>query len=370
MFLANALKLKNRVSADDKFWTGNAFAFTVKTDNAGTSNDDQFSIPFSAKTLNCTIYWGDGTTSTFSTSDGTQTSVTHTYSSAGEYNIYVLESATKGFGKIRFNNGGDKLKMINIANWGIFDFEISNTFMGCSNMTCTATDAPVYAADNNHLVGAFRGCTNFNGAIGNWDISNCTSLERVFNNCTNFNQDLNSWNVSNVQNMKAIFDSCSSFNGNVTSWNVSSVTNFDSTFRNCTVFNQNIGSWNTSSVTNMSSMFNNALAFNQSIDSWNVSSVTTMNKMFNMTATNAYNQDMSSWDFEGLSDSNALFRFIKGSSMSTTNYSALLIRWAAQDVVNSLTVDSGSIQYSSSAASARQSLIDDDSWTITDGGQA
>ena len=353
---------------DDNFWTGNAFAFTVKTDNAGTSNDDQFSIPFSPKILNCTIYWGDGTTSTFSTSDGTQTAITHTYPSAGEYNIYVLENATKGFGKIRFNNGGDKLKMINIANWGIFDFDISNTFQGCANMTCTATDVPVYAADGNHLASAFRACTNFNGAVGNWDVSNCTSLERMFNGCTNFNQDLSSWNVSNVTNLKAIFDSCSSFNGNITSWNVSNVTNFGSTFRNCTAFNQNIGSWNTSSATDMSNMFAGAAAFNQSIDSWDVSSVTTMNKMFN--DANAYNQDMSSWDFEGLTASNALFRFIKGTAMNTANYSALLIRWAAQDVVNNLTVDSGNIQYSSSAASARASLIADDSWTITDGGQA
>ena len=56
--------------------------------------------------------------------------------------------------------------------------------------------------------------------------------------------------------------------------------------------------------------------------------------------------------------------------MSTANYSALLIRWAAQDVLDNLTVDSGTIQYSASAASARQSLLDDDSWSITDGGQA
>ena len=360
------LGLKNNVS--DKFWTGNAFAFTVKTDNTGTSNDDQFTIPISLKAVNATIYWGDDTTTTLTTADGQQTAITHTYSSAGTYNIYILESATKGFSKMRFNNGGDCLKMINIANWGIIDFDIGNTFMGCSNMTCTATDVPVYAADGNHLSGAFRSCTNFNGAIGNWDVSNCTSLERMFNGCTNFNQDLSSWNVSNVTNFKALFDSSSSFNQDISSWNVSNVTNFGGVFRNCTVFNQNIGSWNTSSATDMASMFEGADAFNQSIDSWNVSSVTTMNKMFSNA--NAYNQDISSWDFEGLSASNALFRFIKGSSMSTANYSALLIRWAAQDVVDNLTVDSGSIQYSSSAASARASLIADDSWTITDGGQA
>ncbi len=37
------------------------FTFTVKSDNAGTSNDDQFTLPLpSAGTYDCVIDWGDG----------------------------------------------------------------------------------------------------------------------------------------------------------------------------------------------------------------------------------------------------------------------------------------------------------------------
>ena len=328
---------------DDAFWTGNAFAFTVKTDNAGTSNDDQFTIPISSKVVNATIYWGDGDTTTLASSDGSQTAITHTYSSAGTYNIYILESATKGFTKMRFNNGGDKLKMMNIANWGIIDFDISSTFYGCSNMTCTATDAPIYAADSNHLVSTFRDCTSFNGAIGNWDLTNATTLERMFGGATSFNQPLDSWDTSNLTSIKQMFSGATSFN-------------------------QSLNSWDTSSVTEGASMFEGASAFNQPLNSWDMSSVTNMQKMF-FNAT-AFNQDISAWDFEGLTNASALVRFIKSSGMSTANYTALLIRWAAQNVKDSLTVDSGSIQYSASAAASHASLIADDSWTIQDGGQA
>ena len=328
---------------DSNFWTGNAFAFTVKTDNAGTSNDDQFTIPIETKEVNATIYWGDDSTTTLASSDGNQTAITHTYSSAGTYNIYILESATKGFSKIRFNNGGDKLKMMNIANWGIIDFEIGGAFYGCSNMTCTATDAPIYAADSNHLANCFRDCTSFNGAIGNWDLTSATNIERMFDSATSFNQPLDSWDTSNLTSIKQMFNGATSFN-------------------------QPLNSWDTSSTTDAASAFEGASAFNQPLNSWNVSSVTNMSKMFFNAS--AFNQDISAWDFEGLTNANALLRFIKSSGMSTANYSALLIRWAAQDVKDSLTVDSGTIQYSASAASARQSLLDDDSWSITDGGQA
>ena len=38
----------------------------------------------------------------------------------------------------------------------------------------------------------FRGCTNFNGAIGNWDVSNVTNFSQSLMYCPNFNQPLDS----------------------------------------------------------------------------------------------------------------------------------------------------------------------------------
>ena len=269
---------------DSNFWTGNAFAFTVKTDNAGTSNDNQFTIPIASKVVNATIYWGDDSTTTLASSDGSQTAITHTYSSAGTYNIYILESATKGFSKIKFNNGGDKLKMTNIANWGIIDFDVANTFFGCSNMTCTATDVPIYTADSNHLSNCFRNCTSFNGAIGNWDLTTATSVEGMFDGATSFNQPLDSWDTSNITSIRKLFNGATSFN-------------------------QPLNSWDTSSVTLADFMFEGASAFNQPLNSWDMSLVTSLQKMFN--GATAFNQDLSAWDFEGLTNAFALVKIHK-----------------------------------------------------------
>jgi uncharacterized repeat protein (TIGR01451 family) len=57
----------------------------------------------------------------------------------------------------------------------------------------------------------------------------------------------------------------------------------------------------------------------------------------------------------------------ENATLSTSNYDKLLNGWAAQSVQNGVSFHAGNSQYSPEAAEARQSLIDDDGWTITDG---
>jgi len=72
-----------------------------------------------------------------------------------------------------------------------------------------------------------------------------------------------------------------------------------------------------------------------------VSNVTTMNQMFN------------------------------GVTLTTTNYDALLIGWAAQTLNSSVPFDGGNSQYSAgTAATARGTLTGaPNNWIVTDGGQ-
>jgi hypothetical protein len=41
-----------------------------------------------------------------------------------------------------FANAGDKLKILNISSWGALNITSNATFRGCTNLTCSATDAP------------------------------------------------------------------------------------------------------------------------------------------------------------------------------------------------------------------------------------
>ena len=114
----------------------NYFKFQVTTSNTGTSNNDQFSLPLtSGFTDNIKVYWGDDTSSNITSYN--QSEVTHTYPTAGSYIIKIEGAITAGW---IFNNGGDCLKMGDIANFGGFSCIAANIFAGCANMTSIGSD--------------------------------------------------------------------------------------------------------------------------------------------------------------------------------------------------------------------------------------
>ena len=79
-----------------------AFISQWKTDNAGTSNDDQITLPLvSSGTYDFTVDWGDGTQDTITSHD--DAAVTHTYPSAGTYTVQIAGTIS-GW---QFDDGGE-----------------------------------------------------------------------------------------------------------------------------------------------------------------------------------------------------------------------------------------------------------------------
>jgi surface protein len=286
------------------------FRFTVNTNNtsAGSSTSTQFKLPLvSSGTLNAVVDWGDGTSSTITTWN--QAEVTHTYATAGVYDIKIT-GVLRGW---QFNNGGDRLKILNIINWSGLNISVSNGFTGCTNLTASATDAPVITSTS--LDSYFNNCINFNGNIGNWNVSNVTTFAFMFRS-SSFNQNISSWNTSAVTNMESMFSFNYAFNQPIGSWNTSNVTNMSSMFVEALLFNQNIGAWNTSAVTTFASMFNNATAFNNGgsddIDNWSFSTTSniTMSGMFggsNTTISCKFNRYIGSWNTERVTNMSSIF---------------------------------------------------------------
>lgn len=195
------------------------FVFTVKTDNGGVSTSTQFRLPLTTSTgLDFVIEWGDGVVQRITSH--TAPEITHTYPSIGTYQIQI-SGLLVGW---QFNTGGDRLKMLNVFQWGVFNITTTNAFDGCTNLICSATDAPIITT--NSLSGMFRECANFNGAIGNWNVSNVTNMSNMLLRATSFNQPIDSWNVSNVTNMSGMLQSATAFNQDISNWNITSVINF------------------------------------------------------------------------------------------------------------------------------------------------
>jgi surface protein len=338
------LALKQALSLSSTSLTGSAvsaFVFGIDTANisAGSSTSTQFKLPLTTSTgLDAVVDWGDSTTDTITVYNAAE--VTHTYASSGTYTISIT-GALPGF---RFVNAGDKLKIINISSWGVLNITTNSVFRGCTNLTCSATDAPRIISTS--LVSTFLSCTNFNGNIGNWD-------------------------VSAVTNMSLMFQSATAFNQNIGSWNTGAVTNMSNMFNGTTAFNQNIGSWDVSAVTNMASMFNGATAFNNggssSIGNWNTSLVTTMERVFN--GATAFNQNIGAWNVEAVTNI-VLFMSAKSSAnYSTANLDAIYNGWSTQSVQPNLTISFGSIKYTAAGQTGRDTLDNaPNNWTITDGG--
>jgi len=249
---------------------------TTKT-STDSSSDNQIELPLISDGIyNFTIYWGDGTSDKIT--NWNQSETTHTYATQGVYSFYI-EGTVIGWS---FNNGGDRLKLLEIKQWGVLRLGNSgNYFYNCSNLKITASDI--------------------------LNLTGTTTLECCFRDCSNLVEieGMNEWDVSNVTNMGGLFAYSFYFNQNISNWDVSSVTIMAGMFRSVAYFNQDIGNWNVSSVTNMAGMFAHSSSFNQDIGNWDVSKVTDMYSMFSVTY--FFNQDISNWDVSKVTEMNSMF---------------------------------------------------------------
>ncbi|WP_263788931.1 BspA family leucine-rich repeat surface protein [Salinibacter grassmerensis] len=217
----------------------------------------------------------------------------------------------------------------------------------------------------------FSNADSFNGDISSWNVSSVGGMSNMFEDAKSFDRDIGSWSVSNVTKMRYMFKDAIRFDRDIGSWDVSSVTDMRFMFGGAVSFNGDVSGWDVSRVTNMRGMFDGAISFNRHIGSWDVSNVTNMAAMFR--GATDFDRDISSWDISSVDDSkdfdDSFESFLAGGAkLSSENYDALLTRWAQLDLTDDLTFDAGQSQYTSSAESARQSIIEEEGWTINDGG--
>ena len=159
------------------------FIFTVET----TSSNETFTIPHGTGTFNYNVSWGDGS----SDDTGVTSSPTHTYTTAGTYTITI----TGTFPSIKFNNGGDKLKVKTVQQLGNVGWtSLESAFYGCSNMTSFTAGTGADTSSVTTMDSMFRNCSGLTSLdVSNFDRSSVTSMSIMFWDCTS----LTSLDVSN-----------------------------------------------------------------------------------------------------------------------------------------------------------------------------
>tara|TARA_Y100000389_G_scaffold118506_1_gene115674 strand:- start:119 stop:1285 length:1167 start_codon:yes stop_codon:yes gene_type:complete len=327
----------NRGELSKGFWDAKGdeddvapFQMTVRT----TTSNESMTIPVSNLTIDATIDWGDGSTTT--ATSYTDSGLIHTYASAGDHSI----SITGTFPSIKFNagngvfsghTGADCTKVIAVTNLGKVGWQdLRYSFSGCSNMTSFTS--------------------------GVCDTSSLDSLTYMLRNCDNLTSvDLSTMDTSNVTRADLMFYSCYSLTSiDLSSWDTSSFRFLNELFRNC---------YNCASI---------------DVSGWDTSSVLSMNGLFEFTGRDAATFDVIGVENLDISALNTYYSSLSDFvvapvALPTARYDALLINWEAQNVgFTNAKAFFGSSQYTAGGAAetARTSLITNDNWTFYDGGSA
>ena len=179
-------------------------------------------------------------------------------------------------------------------------------------------------------------------SAGTYTVAISVDFPRIYFNNTGDKSKIMSieqWGTGVWTSMENAFFGCNNLTGNTTDIpDLSIVTNLSGMFKSADSFNGDVSNWDVSIVVNMWDMFNNATSFDQNIGNWNVQNVLDMTDMFS------------------------------GVTLSTSNYDALLIGWDAQNLQSGINFHGGNSLYCAGEA-ARTNIINNDGWTITDGGK-
>ena len=130
-----------------------AFIIEVKTDNAGTSNDNQFQFTGAQGDYDVVAKQNDIIVQTFNDLSGEET-ITFA-NGAGTYILEVNAKATNGFTGMRFNFTGDRQKLLKVKQWGVFNDTRNFLFNGCERLIEIANDVN-WLNSKTSLIGVFR----------------------------------------------------------------------------------------------------------------------------------------------------------------------------------------------------------------------
>jgi len=340
-----------------------AFVWEIDTTKAGSASDTMVMPAVNWGTYNGTIDWGDGTTSAITAHNDAD--LTHVYDEPG---VYIVQM-TGTFPSPCFNNGGDKLKILSVKQWGNVNISLwRHMFYGCSNFKYEAIDTvtPTGTCEN-----FFRACTSLNQDISGFRTDNITTMDTMFAGCSNFNQSISHFNTANATSMFSMFSSCTVFNQPVSHFNTAKVGSFRSMFFNCLAFNQSVANFTFKAGVSIESMFQGCVAFNQSVAAWDTTNIVNMALAFYETA---MKQSFANFNLSGLGATSRLTLFAALTNINeagtSTNYDNTLIAWAAQlPLTYSQSTSFGTAKYGAGAGKTARDALTAAGWSITDGGQ-
>jgi len=308
-----------------------AFIIEVKTDNAGTSNDNQFQFTGAEGDYDVVAKQNDIVVATFDNLSGEQTITLA--NGAGTYILEVNAKEVDGFTGMRFNNSGDKEKITKNLQWGIFNDTRQELFYGCSNLTEIGSDVNWLNSITNGFQ-MFRDCSITSLPSG-MTLANLTKGFQMFKDCS-ITSLPSGMTLANLTDGFQMFSNC-----NLTSlpseMTLANLTNGTRMFKDC-------------SITSLPS-------------GMTLANLTIGEKMFS-------NCDLTSLPSEmtlaNLTNGDGMFI---NNTINTARYSTLLVDMEDLNSNANVPFNGGLSKYNADGETAKNLLITNQNWTITDGGQ-
>lgn len=199
--------------------TPRPFITVWQTDNPGVTADNAIRFPAVGQ---FTYTWEEVDNSDNNGSGSGNTSTDITFPSTGKYRVEITPVGTLSFNRITFNNEGDRLKLMEIEQWGDVEWSgMEDAFYGCENLNISATDAP----DLSQVISTssmFRSCASLDADFNHWDVSNVTDMSNMFNGASSFNQPLGDWEFPVLETGENMFDDsgldCINYNKTLFGW--------------------------------------------------------------------------------------------------------------------------------------------------------
>jgi hypothetical protein len=307
----------------------NAFIIEVDTSKAGSASD-AFQFTDAEGDYDVVAKQNGVVVQTF-----TNLSDEETITFSGGSGVYVLEvtpKVTNGFTGLQFANVGDRLKMLKIIQWGSFDENRDNIFLGCENLTEIANDN-----------GWLNSLTNGNGMFKDCNLSSLPS-SLILGNLTIANEMFRNCNLSSLPS----------------SLTLASLQVAGSMFRDNSLTSLPSGMVLDNLVNGNSMLRSNLLS--------SLPSLMNLNNLENgggMFLSNSLTDLPVNIVFGNLTSGNSMFI---NNTINTTRYSELLVDMEDNNSNNNVDFHGGNSEYNTTGETARDLLTNNQSWSFTDGG--
>jgi hypothetical protein len=317
------------------------------------------------------ILWGDG-----SYTVQTDTDVIKNYATPGVYTVQVVPTNGTVFNATNWGNQGDATKIISIDDWGGHEIRYPERFVN-NFPNLTAVPLTGLNIDNAYeSTNYFLNETGITGGLENFDLQMLDSIIGLLMR-TGYTGGVDLWNLTGFTSLAYTLggvggDSSIGADPNPTglaSWDISAVTDLRGFIQGNNAVNiADISGWVFTAVTNISSLFiriDNTSPNPANTDFSFLSTAPLENISYVFNESHFEGVGVDTWDVSAVTSATGLFT---DSGLTTANYDAILIAWAAQSVQTGVILDAGTVQYTSAAAAARATLVAA-GWTINDGGQ-